>query len=703
MKSFLSHASLDNLEARALGQGLRTLGEEVWVDVLEGLRPGHAGWMEQIEAALLGCRRYLVLVGDRGVDRWVRAELDFALHRHATDPDMAVVPLLLPGVRPEQLPHDVLRFQALSLAAVDPEGGPPSTWGPDSFARLAAALRDHRVLPSLDADRCPFAQLGALNEDQALQLWGREGEIRQVLAAFDAPGRRWVAVTGRPGAGKSSLVRAGVVPACWRGLFPQGRGDPILVCTSRPGSQPRRNLAADLHAALGKGTDAPLHRWEAALEGPDPHGLRRLLRSEVPSGRLLLLVLDPLDGLYFCDPAEVAALDLALAAALADEDGPLRLLTVHRSDIDAPALLPGLWGCFNRMGSRIFVRPPGPDGLRRAVEGPAALAGLRLDEGLADRILGDMANSADPLAALGLVLPTLWAHREGDRLTQAAYQALGEPTRWLADAADRALAVLDAEEQDAAAALCLGLVAPRRAGFLPRVRPVEQLIALAGGGAAARRALLRLSGDLGSRDGRPTMRLLSVRDEGGVPQATLSSEVLLRAWPWLEHHVLAQRGRLVTRGELEAAARTWEQSEFDAACLPRGALLRHLEEGLPADALAVRFLEAGRQEELRRQEEEEATARTSARRRRALNLVLAAAVMALLAGGAGSVRATLLLGARQRQADAALAAVAQVEAALLLAAQQLDERPGAGGGSGDAAATLRAAAAELAREPGEER
>src|SRR5262245_27995873 len=92
---FLSHAGDDREAAKALAEGLRDAGLEVWVDTDDGaLVPGKS-WLEQLETALEGCAGYLVLVGRRGIDRWVRAEFDFALQRSVADPGFSFVPVFL--------------------------------------------------------------------------------------------------------------------------------------------------------------------------------------------------------------------------------------------------------------------------------------------------------------------------------------------------------------------------------------------------------------------------------------------------------------------------------------------------------------------------------------------------------------------------------------------------------------------------------
>ncbi|MGH6897200.1 MAG: toll/interleukin-1 receptor domain-containing protein [Geminicoccaceae bacterium] len=249
---FLSYAGADRAVAARIVQGIRAAGANVWWDQ-DGIGWGD-NWIETLQRTITGCSAYVILVGSSGVRRWVKAELHIATRRHFEN-DLPVFPILLHGVPPDSLPPFLSIFQAERL---------PEDLAGFDFAELADRLKAapdaaNDARPAVDDGVCPFPGLEAFREDEARFFFGRQSEtldaLRRLGPGHDGIYRRWLQIEGPSGVGKSSLVRAGLVPAIKRGWIEEGDGlrrwrvAPPL----RPGADPIENLADSLSWGLAPG------------------------------------------------------------------------------------------------------------------------------------------------------------------------------------------------------------------------------------------------------------------------------------------------------------------------------------------------------------------------------------------------------------------------------------------------------------------
>jgi WD40 repeat protein len=606
-KYFLSHAGEDRDVALALAQGLQSAGVAVWCDVLPGALEAGVPWTIQLERALKDASGYIIVVGERGIDRWVRAELDFALQRHALDPDFRIVPVLL-DVDPGELPAFVQRFHAIRLG--ENEGG-SNTEG------IAAVLRE-AVEPDTSFDSaCPFPGLEVLDEDNARFFFGREEETRALcrcLGRASGTHSRWVQIDGPSGAGKSSLARVGLIPAVRRGWL-EGAPSSWRIAMFRPGSDPVLNLAECLARALAVSLDACNERLAGSSDG-----LRNLLREGTPAKHGFLLVVDQLEEVFtLSSETGRKALDALIAAALADRDGPLYLVTTIRADfvVRFPEL-PMLQDALNEHAKRYYVKPMAPDALRRAILGPARLAGLHLEDRLASRLVDDARKAKGALPLLAHVLQALWMRRDGNLLTHGAYDDLGELGGALAKSADNLLDSLGSARDEAINLLVQLVQVGRGTEDTRRTVPRSRLLSCVARDAES--LLARLSGGRDPNapvDAPPPPRLVTVGEDG---QVDLVHEELIRQWTTLQRRVDAERRELERREDLDTAARLWNDGERRDGALPRGKQLAYYDSIAPTNDVAAEFLAAARAHEKRRE-----------RRRRAIGMGIAAALVAVIA------------------------------------------------------------------------
>lgn len=465
--------------------------------------------------------------------------------------------------------------------------------------------------------RCPLPGLAPFSEEQAALFFGREEETRALWSLLEdaRAGRfRWVQLEGPSGVGKSSLLQAGLLPrlhdaeaaggARWR------------VVHLRPSDAPVRALAQALDKAYsvtgGSGSVEGLETLLRTGQG----ALRDFLMAHTPADCRVLLVIEPLEEVFTLSASERGVLDALVATALAGRDSPLRLFTSVRSDFlhrieQLPALSRQL-----HAASRFPLLPMEEPSLERVVKGVARNVGLRLEPGLASRMVQDARDEGGRLPLLGHALRGLWALNDGALLTQSHYERLGGVGGALAQQAEALLAGLGPEGRERAKWLLLDLVqVGRGVPDTRRPRSREDVLAAAGGDALAEEVLLRLTGmrARGGSDVEQGMRLV-VLSGGEVPSAQrvdLVHETLLHRVPslivWLEQ----ERAVLERHADLEVAASAWAQARFPRDGLPTGTLLTHYRGGgtspegrgdVPrrASPQATRFLEAAARLEQRR-------------------------------------------------------------------------------------------------------
>ena len=498
------------------------------------------------------------------------------------------------------------------------------------------------------APACPYRGLLPFGESDAEVFYGRERLSAELAAKLAARASRGglVVVTGASGAGKSSLLRAGLLPIVARGQQVPGSDRwPRIVMT--PTKDPLTELATRL-AAVG-GPDALTVR-DGLTRHPDQAHLA--IRSAVLAAAArrddqtpasddgaarLVLIVDQFEQVFTLNPdvggeAARQAFITALCAAAANPAGPgqvppaLVVIAVRGDFCDRCAAFAELAGALQ---DGLFVVVPMTESeLRVAITGPAEAAGLRIDPALTDTILGDLRvaggdRSAGVLPLLSQAMALTWEQREGDRLTSRGYAQAGGVSHAVQTGADRAYETLPAGQQAIAREVLRRMTVASRDGGLAR-RPVTRQDLYAGLPGADR------SGIDAVLDAFAAERLAVL--DGDTAQ--LSHDVLLRAWPRLRGWLEEDQASWIVHGQLADAAAAWHDSHDDPSFLYRGAQLTTLQQAVtrwsadPARSPALtstqrRFLHAS----------ERAAARGSRRRRSGFALLALLTVLAVAASG----------------------------------------------------------------------
>jgi WD40 repeat protein/transcriptional regulator with XRE-family HTH domain len=455
----------------------------------------------------------------------------------------------------------------------------------------------------------PFKGLRAFNEADAENFFGRETMIQQLLARLGEGGdlSRFLAVIGPSGSGKSSVVRAGLIPALRRGGLPGSEN--WFVVDMLPGKHPFEELEASL---LRVAVNPPQSLLSQLKDGN--RGLLRAVHRILPADDSveLVLVIDQFEEIFTLveDESERALLLESIATAVMDERSRLRVIVTLRADFtDKPLRYVDFGEMMNRRFE--FILPLNADEVERAVAGPAQRVGLKLEKGLVSTIIREAGNQPGALPLLQHALSELFEKREGRTLMNKAYQEIGGVLGALGRSAEAIYSKLDEASQAAA-----------RQMFL-------RLVTLGEGTADTRRRVLRtelegLTSDSGWKigdGGRLSVvmeafgrgRLLSFDRDPITRGATseVAHEALLREWTRLSEWLNESRADVRLQRQLALAAHDWAAANQDISFLLTGTRLEQFEGWAAITTIALTqderaFLDASINERDRRASEERA-------------------------------------------------------------------------------------------------
>jgi DNA-binding SARP family transcriptional activator/WD40 repeat protein/energy-coupling factor transporter ATP-binding protein EcfA2 len=451
--------------------------------------------------------------------------------------------------------------------------------GPDLVALEARILRQDESLraiaePRPMSDQCPYKGLAPL--DAGDPLFGRDAELATCLARSGDTGL--LVVTGPSGSGKSSLVRAGLVPAL------EGRG--------------RR-----CHVVV-----------------PDATGTVDLPDGSAPAP---VLVVDQFEQVLVADMPLSAVRETCAVLAGYAASRALVIITVRADHLAGLAIDPTLGRLAEN--NMLLLGPLTGDALLEAIQRPAGDAGLRVEPGLIELVVRDVEGEAGALPLMSHALAETWRRREGNVLTVAAYRNSGGIRGAVARSADRLYESLPPEQRAVLRSVLLRLVMPSLEGEPLRRRIPSRAL---GADPARDQILVRLI----------SARLVTAED--GVLE--ISHEALVRAWPRLQAWLDEDAAGLRVLRHLAVAADGWDSLGRPDAELYRGARLEAAQEYRESGSGDLTpgerdFLDASLRQSASDTAALRAQALTDSRRNRRLRVLLAAAVSFLLVAVATGV------------------------------------------------------------------
>ncbi len=514
--------------------------------------------------------------------------------------------------------------------------------------------------------RNPYKGLRAFAETDAADYFGRDGLVDHVVAQVAAS--PLTVVVGPSGSGKSSLVKAGVLPALRTRGIASGVGDVrgALITEMFPGSYPFEELEA---ALIRVAVDRPSGLLTDLIA--DDRGLLRVSKQILPDDDTdLILVIDQFEELFsLTTDDEVRRLFLAnLTALAADERSRVRVVATIRADFFDRPLAYSEFGAL-MSASLVTVAIPSETELAAAIAEPARNAGLEIEPGLIPLIIRDVADEPGALPLMQYTLTELVGEREGRLLTIDAYERSGGVVGSLARRAEEIFAGLPANAQTVAEELFVHLVVVDEESDDTRRRVRRTELDSLGLGTTALDTVLA---DFGS------FRLLTFDHDPVTRGQTIevAHEALIREWPRLRNWIDARREGLILQRRLQLATQDWIASRREPSFLFGGGRLDQYE--LWAGATNVRLTddELAFLDESRRTSDDD-DRRASRRRRSVLALVGSLAVVAI-------VVAAVALVQRRRADESAVEAAAAAAAADEAAIEAEDLRVEADAAAGDA-------------------
>jgi hypothetical protein len=549
-----------------------------------------------------------------------------------------------------------LRYAYQYLNRVLPARGFPkphrraSEWIDDLVLALNPAYQPPENPPrgrdgaGLEVDECPYPGLRAFQAEDTRWFFGRERVTAELVGRLAARLEQAspLVLVGASGAGKSSLLRAGLLPALSDGALrvPGSRTWPHLLFT--PTADPAGELAA--HLARLAGEEPGVVRAELVA---NPDGFTTTVRRTLVtwagggeiSGTRVVMVVDQFEETFSrCtdDRNRQAFISALCAAAGAGEDGgggepPALVVLGVRADMysrctNYPKLQPAL------QDGQVVLGPMRLAELRDAIERPARAAGLVLEPGLVETLLRELGASSGPagtgvaavasydpgaLPLLSHALQATWEHRKDRTLTMAGYQATGGIRGAVGTTAETLFQGFDSDGQQAARRLLLRMVQIGDGVADTRLR-VE------------RNTLIEHSPDPVAAsvvfDAFARARLITA-DENA---AEITHEALLRAWPRLHGWLDADRAGLYVHQQLTEAAQRWNRDRRPASALYRGTALAVAQEWAQ---------EPGHRSDLGTLEQGFLTASQALQRRahRARQLIAGLAVLLILSVASGGI------------------------------------------------------------------
>ncbi|SCG38369.1 WD40 repeat [Micromonospora coxensis] len=415
----------------------------------------------------------------------------------------------------------------------------------------------------------PYLGLSPFDERHAEVFYGRRELVARLLQRLaeqlEVGGP--LLVIGASGAGKSSLLRAGLLPQLAVGRLAAGSAAwPRRVFT--PTASPLRELA--LHLADLAGLDAG-SVLRSLHDDPDRAALiaAQALRAVGADPARLVLVVDQFEELFTlaaADPADaepdrlafVRALEAMARPSLGSTEVPSALVVLAvRADFLDPLMAAAELREAVQQGP-FTVGPMSESELAAAIAGPAAEAGVTVAPELLDAVLHDLRGvggfDVGVLPLLSEAMRVTWEHREGDRLTVLGYRRAGGVSEAVQTSAEAVYGRLDDDLRTTAQQVFTSLTVPTRDGRLARRR-------------LDRADLHRLCGETGRVDtvvdAFTRERLLMAADHG----IEISHDALLTTWSRLRTWLDSDRADRTRQHELLTAADTWEQHDRNASYL----------------------------------------------------------------------------------------------------------------------------------------
>ncbi len=655
---FVSYSRRNKNFAERLARDLSDAGLDVWVDWRQ-IQAGEL-WQNEIYRGIERSEMLIFCLSpDAVTSEWCQREINTARQQ-----GKIIIPVMAVSAMTQLQQTESMRW-LLDVHFINFENRYE-----EAFPELLNALPGLRRVGAYDdVDPAkipnPFKGLEAFQQTDSHFFFGREELIRKALNVLSQEhAARFLAVVGASGSGKSSLVRAGIIPEIRSGTLPDSDEWPVVIFA--PGSSPVDALAQRLAPLREDMEGSQIERLLTA----SPQNLDRLVEgilSNDPKTARLLLVVDQFEEVFTrANEAEGAAFLAMLHYAVTRPGGRTQAIITMRADFfDRLGRYPDLARLFEQENLLIVTEMTAAD-LLHAIEGPAEAVGLSYEEGLPQRILDDVRRQPGSLPLLQYALKELYALRDGRRLSNAAYEKIGGVRRALATHAENIYLGLNAAQQALMRRMLLRLVEVGATGEATRRRVDRNDLAFRDVPDQAVQEVIDLLTAPTSRLLIASREIKASEDDQTAPTVWIEvgHEALIREWKRFTDWVAENVEGLRFGGELLQSANNWQLTNRDMAYLLTGNRLARAEDWLDSGdptVLQREFIQLSLEEEEKRaqaqQEQLKRELSLEAQAANRLRLVAVVLVVGIIIAAALSVFALLSLRearAQENRAEAAL-------------------------------------------------
>ena len=439
----------------------------------------------------------------------------------------------------------------------------------------------------IDAGRSPYKGLDVFEEEDAELFFGRERIVADLVTRVKES--RTVFVTGPSGSGKSSLVRAGLIPTLKNGAIKNSQQ--WLYTTIKPGRDPFEALAI----AFSRLKSPELGDYfQQNVSNPDVlHKCTEAVLSERSDQRLVLFI-DQFEEVFTqLNTNKVEIFIEMLARAVTAENERVIIMFAMRSDfVSNCATNPKLNTLLNQQFVQIGAMQPNE--IVSAIAQPALKMGLHIDPNLIAQIINDMQGEPGTLPLMQFALKDLFDSQQMAggtiALTLKDYLQRGGIHKALERHANNSFAELDQREQEMARSIFSRLIEiGRGTQDTRRIVLFDELIVVGANVEDVKVVVGKLA----------DARLITTDEGDGKDTVTISHEKLIDAWPWLKKLVDENREAIALQNDVAEDANEWEEHNRDSSYLYTGGRLANVSEQnkkqkLLLSQLAQDFLQAGR-------------------------------------------------------------------------------------------------------------
>lgn len=446
---FISYSRRDKIFAERLARDLDDAGLVVWIDFRQ--ITGGELWQNEIYRGIERSEFVIYCMSPASVESvWCNKEI-----AAAREQNKLIIPIMVvdsyEDLQKSEALNWILNVHFISFVNRYEQ----------AYTELLNALPGSRpvgVYDEFDPESAqnPFKGLEAFQQTDAHFFFGRERMIQRGLKRMQET--RFLAFVGASGSGKSSLVRAGILPALRDGKIPASETWRTALFT--PGPRPMEALATRIIPYLEEDNTRTMER---VIKNIQDLGIAKQyvddMLKDAPKESRLLIVIDQFEEVFTraSDAEAKPFIDILVKAAASTEVRLQFVLTMRADFFGSLSRYPALAQLFEQE-NMIIVTEMTAANIRRAIEGPVQAVGLKYEDGLVDRILDDVRSQPGSLPLLQYALRQLFDKRQGAVLTHEAYDEVGGVRRALAQHAEEIYSKLTDAQQETTRRLLLRLI-----------------------------------------------------------------------------------------------------------------------------------------------------------------------------------------------------------------------------------------------------